>query len=86
MLLLSKGLSMFPRLLVILLAMVGLESATTQETAQLDPVKLVPDQYRIVLENSRVRVIENTIRPTDVVPRHSHPVAICRQYGKRQRA
>lgn len=38
-----------------------------------DPVRTSPENYKVVLENDRVRVIELTLRPGDTIPMHDHP-------------
>ena len=38
-----------------------------------DPVKLAPDIYNVLLENSRVRVLEIRLAPGGKTPMHSHP-------------
>ena len=41
-------------------------------TAQLDPLKVDPDHYRLELENPQVRVLRVTVPPHASVPMHSH--------------
>ena len=38
-----------------------------------DPVALASDNYKVLLENERVRVIEFTLKPKQKVPLHRHP-------------
>lgn len=38
-----------------------------------DPAKVAPDNYKVLLENDRVRVVEVTLRPGDKVAMHDHP-------------
>jgi poly(3-hydroxybutyrate) depolymerase len=47
--------------------------STVSQPPEMDPVKLAPDTYRVLLENDRVRVIHEVMRPGAVPPRHSHP-------------
>ncbi|ANO51234.1 hypothetical protein [Woeseia oceani] len=39
----------------------------------LDPVKVAPHIYRVKLDNSRVRVLEATVRNGELPPLHQHP-------------
>ena len=41
-----------------------------------DPVALYPDNYRVLLENERVRVLEFTLRRGDTEALHAHPAAV----------
>ena len=41
-----------------------------------DPVKVAPKIYKVLLENSRVRVLETRLRPGGKSPMHSHPAYI----------
>jgi beta-alanine degradation protein BauB len=38
-----------------------------------DPVQLAPQIYRVLLENSHVRVIDYRLKPGEKEPMHSHP-------------
>ena len=38
-----------------------------------DPTKVAPDQYKLLFENDRVRVLEVRTKPGETVPTHSHP-------------
>jgi len=38
-----------------------------------DPVRVAPDNYRVLLENDSVRVLEGRLKPGDRTPLHSHP-------------
>ncbi len=38
-----------------------------------DPLKVAPDQYKLLFENEKVRVMEVTFKPGDKIPEHSHP-------------
>jgi quinol monooxygenase YgiN/quercetin dioxygenase-like cupin family protein len=41
-----------------------------------DPVPLYPDNYKVLLENNRVRVLEFTLRKGATEDFHSHPAAV----------
>jgi pimeloyl-ACP methyl ester carboxylesterase len=41
-----------------------------------DPVKVAPQNYKVLLENDHVRVIEALLKPGDRTPQHSHPARI----------
>jgi quercetin dioxygenase-like cupin family protein len=41
-----------------------------------DPAKLAPQNYRVLLENSQVRVIEYRLKPGEKEPMHSHPSGV----------
>jgi quercetin dioxygenase-like cupin family protein len=43
-----------------------------QATAQ-DPAKQSPNQYKILLNNDKVRVLDVRLKPGDKSPMHSHP-------------
>ena len=49
-----------------------------------DAVKVAPHAYKVVVENSRVRVLENQMKPGDKTALHSHPdlVAVAVSGGK----
>ncbi len=38
-----------------------------------DPVKVAPNNYKVLLENDRVRVLEAHLKPGEKVAMHSHP-------------
>lgn len=42
----------------------------------LDPVATNPDNYRVVFENERVRVLEYTDRPGQMTTPHEHPDSV----------
>ncbi len=54
--------------LLLLAAVVGAAVPTP-----LDPVKVAPHIYELVLENEKVRVIRQTIRNGETEPLHAHP-------------
>lgn len=41
-----------------------------------DPVRLTPSQYKVLLENERVRVLDFQDKPGDKSIMHSHPDAV----------
>jgi beta-alanine degradation protein BauB len=42
----------------------------------LDPVETNPDEYKVVFENERVRVLEYTDQPGTVTRPHTHPDSV----------
>ncbi len=48
---------------------------TTSAMAQ-DPVKVAPDQYKVLLENDQVRVLEVHIKPGQKAAMHAHPACV----------
>ncbi|MCG2621068.1 cytoplasmic protein [Arthrobacter sp. I2-34] len=51
----------------------------------LDPVETNPEQYRVVLENDKVRVLEFTDRPGDKTSPHRHPDSVMITLGPLRR-
>ena len=49
---------------------------TTKTVMAQDPVNVAPEQYKVLLENDRVRVLEYTVKPGGKSPMHSHPAYI----------
>jgi quercetin dioxygenase-like cupin family protein len=47
-----------------------------RETFAQDPVKVAPSIFRVLLENTRVRVLQEWLRPGEKEPMHSHPRAV----------
>jgi beta-alanine degradation protein BauB len=43
-----------------------------QATAQ-DPVRQSPDEYKVLVNNDKVRVLDVRLKPGDKSPMHSHP-------------
>jgi quercetin dioxygenase-like cupin family protein len=41
-----------------------------------DPVKVAPNNFRVLLENDRVRVLDFHGKPGEKVPMHSHPAYV----------
>lgn len=52
-------------------SVIGRRISDAQEI--LDPVKLMPDTHKLVLENEFVRVIESRLPPGHTEPKHAHP-------------
>lgn len=55
-----------------LIALVGLPAASSGQ----DPVPLYPDNYRVLFENDRVRVLDFTLRKGDSEKAHFHPANV----------
>ena len=58
-------------LLVTFVLVVGPKLALAQ-----DPVKVAPDNYKVLLENDRVRVLDVHVKPGEKTPMHSHPANV----------
>ena len=56
-------------LLVGMAALVGGQSAGDA----LDPVRVAPDTHKIAFENAFVRILQVTLPPGKIEPRHRHP-------------
>jgi len=56
-----------------LIVITALCCAKTLVAAQEDPVKLSPDQYKVVLKNKQVRVLDVRLKPGAKSPMHHHP-------------
>ena len=41
--------------------------------AYIDPVQVAPDNYKVLLENEHVRVLEMTVKAGETDNMHSHP-------------
>lgn len=48
----------------------------TYTTSGQDPTKVAPHIFRVFLENNRVRVLQEWLRPGEREPMHSHPRAV----------
>jgi quercetin dioxygenase-like cupin family protein len=48
-------------------------SLSCQQSAEIDPVSVSPDKYKVLLENDHVRVVEYSIRPGERDNPHTHP-------------
>ena len=62
-------------LLGVLFATVALFFVAGTALAQ-DPVKASPNNYEVLLENDRVRVLEFRAKPGEKEPMHSHPAYV----------
>ncbi|MBI3668258.1 MAG: cytoplasmic protein [Acidobacteria bacterium] len=60
---------------VVLFAALVLVFAAGTALAQ-DPVKVAPNNLKVLLENDRVRVLDYHAKPGDKIPLHSHPAYI----------
>ncbi len=65
-----KNLTYF--IMVVLVAAMMLVFVTKTSMAQ-DVMKIVPESYKVLLENDRVRVLEYRIKPGKKHAMHSHP-------------
>lgn len=63
------------RALGVLLASLALSFGARAAMAQ-DPVKVAPEQNRVLLENDRVRVYDWTTTPGQKVAMHTHPAFV----------
>lgn len=41
-----------------------------------DPVKVAPNNYKVLLENDYVRVLDSVLKPGERTPQHSHPARV----------
>ncbi len=44
-----------------------------QQAAEVDPVRVSPDRYRVLLDNKEVRVVEYVLKPGERDQWHTHP-------------
>lgn len=64
------------KLLVMLLFLASaIVFASTMAMAQ-DPMKVAPNNYKVLLENDRVRVLEVRANPGEKIAMHSHPAHV----------
>ena len=49
---------------------------SSEVAANLDPVKISPQYYKVLLENDQVRVLEYHLKPGEKEAMHSHPSGI----------
>jgi beta-alanine degradation protein BauB len=47
-----------------------------QPVPNLDPIKISPQYYKVLLENDEVRVLEYRLKPGEKEAMHSHPAGI----------
>jgi quercetin dioxygenase-like cupin family protein len=57
-------------------------AVSSQVSPSLDPVKLSPQYYTVLLENERVRVLEYRLGPGESEGMHSHPAGIVYSFGE----
>ena len=55
------------------LAILGIVTFGALRAAAKDPLQVAPAFYKLQLENDRVRVLEATVKPGELIPFHSHP-------------
>ena len=69
---------MYKSLLVISLFLAAISSALPAQTpaAEIDPVVVSPDMYKVLLENQHVRVVEYEIPPGQKDNWHTHPAKV----------
>lgn len=48
-------------------------SLACQQSADIDPVSVSPEKYKVLLENDRVRVVDYSIKPGERDQPHTHP-------------
>jgi quercetin dioxygenase-like cupin family protein len=60
-------------LLQTFVVVVALSLARVVTAAEEDPVKIAPDNYKVILKNRQVRVVEARLKPGTKVPMHEHP-------------
>jgi len=71
----SMGHLIASMLLGALLAAFAFAVSTKVASAQ-DPAKLAPQNYKVLLENDKLRVIEYRLKPGEKEPMHSHPSGV----------
>ena len=49
---------------------------SSEVATNLDPVKISPQYYKVLLENDQVRVLEYHLKPGEKEAMHSHPAGI----------
>src|SRR3954454_4524207 len=52
----------------------GAALMTFASQSDMDPVRLSPQNYKVRLDNDRVRVMEYHLKPGEKEPMHTHPV------------
>lgn len=62
------------RVLLCFLACAGLSHAAHAQA--IDPVRVSPDRYRVVLDNAEVRVVEYVLQPGQRDEWHTHPAKV----------
>ena len=56
-----------------LIIVITLACVRALSAADEDPVKLSPNNYKVLLKNKQVRVLEVVLKPGDKSPMHHHP-------------
>ncbi|MEO7156834.1 MAG: hypothetical protein ABI039_04685 [Vicinamibacterales bacterium] len=69
---LSMAVRFVPLLCLLLPPAVGGQTLATQ-VAQIDPVAVSPDRFKVLLENQHVRVVEYALLPGERDQWHTHP-------------
>lgn len=49
---------------------------SSEVATNLDPVKISPQYYKVLLENDQVRVLEYHLKPGEKEAMHSHPAGV----------
>ena len=49
---------------------------SSEVTSSMDPVKISPQYYKVLLENDQVRVLEYRLKPGEKEAMHSHPAGV----------
>ncbi|HEY7160785.1 MAG TPA: cytoplasmic protein [Acidobacteriota bacterium] len=49
---------------------------SSEVATSMDPVKISPQYYKVLLENDQVRVLEYRLKPGEKEAMHSHPAGI----------
>lgn len=55
------------------LACCGLSHQAHAQATEIDPVRVSPDRYRVLLDNKEVRVVEYVLKPGERDQWHTHP-------------
>ncbi len=58
------------------LFLMGLLCLATSTALAQDPVKVAPNNNKVLLENDQVRVLDVRIKPGEKEPMHSHPASV----------
>ncbi len=58
------------------LFLIGFLCVATSTALAQDPVKVSPNNYKVLLENDRVRVLDVRAKPGEKLPMHSHPANV----------
>ena len=63
-------------ILVFVVLLTGFVRSDATVKGEQDPLKVNSDTIKLKLENSRIRVLEATLKPGDKEKTHSHPVYV----------